>query len=60
MEDKVLTDGGSIVGYNSTQVAETLLSWTRTYMRDFGFDWEINRGIIGGSVDWFWRERTTS
>jgi hypothetical protein len=27
-------------------------------MRDFGFDWEINRGIIGGSIDWFWREQT--
>ena len=54
----VFNDGGSVVGYNSTQVAETLLSWTRTYMRDFGFDWEINRGILGGSIDWFWRERT--
>ena len=51
-------DGSPIMGYSNTQVAETLLSWTRTYLRDFGFDWEISRGIIGGSVDWFWRDKT--
>lgn len=54
----VFDDGAQVMGYSSTQTAETLLSWTRTYMRDFGFDWEYNRGIIGGSVDWFWREVT--
>lgn len=51
-------DGAPVMGYNSTQVAQTLLSWTKSYMRDFGFDWEINKGIIGGSIDWFWREQT--
>jgi len=54
----MFADNTPVMGYNSTKVAETLLSWTRTYMRDFGFDWEINRGIIGGSVDWFWRDKT--
>ena len=54
----MFADGTPIMGYSSTQVAETLLSWTRTYMRDFGFDWEINKGIIGGSIDWFWRNQT--
>ena len=51
-------DNTPIMGYSNTSVAQTLLSWTKAYMRDFGFDWEINRGIIGGSVDWFWREET--
>ena len=54
----MFADGSPVMGYSSTQVAETLLSWTRTYMRDFGFDWEVNKGIIGGSVDWFWRNQT--
>ena len=54
----MFADGTPIMGYNNTSVAQTLLSWTRTYMRDFGFDWEVNRGIIGGSVDWFWRDKT--
>ena len=54
----MFADGSPVMGYSSTQVAQTLLSWTRTYLRDFGFDWEINKGIIGGSVDWFWREQT--
>ena len=54
----MFNDGSPVMGYSSTQVAQTLISWTRTYMRDFGFDWEIRKGIIGGSVDWFWRTQT--
>ena len=54
----MFADGKQTMGFSSTQVAQTLLSWTRTYMRDFGFDWEVNRGIIGGSIDWYWRDRT--
>ena len=54
----VFNDGAQVMGFSSTQTAETLLSWTKTYLRDVGFDWEVNRGIIGGSVDWFWRDRT--
>ncbi|MCR5351827.1 MAG: SusC/RagA family TonB-linked outer membrane protein [Bacteroidales bacterium] len=54
----MFADGSPVMGYSSTQVAETLLSWTRTYMRDFGFDWELKKGIIGGSIDWFWRNQT--
>ena len=44
-------DNSPVMGYNNTKVAETLLSWSKAYMRDFGFDWEINRGVIGGSID---------
>ena len=54
----MFADGSPTMGYNNTSVAQTLLSWTRTYMRDFGFDWEIKQGIIGGSIDWFWRDKT--
>ena len=54
----VFDDGSLVMGYSSTQTAETLLSWTKTYMRDFGIDWEFNKGILGGSIDWFWREVT--
>ena len=54
----MFNDNAPVMGYNSTQVAQTLVSWTRTYMRDFGFDWEINKGLIGGSIDWFWRTQT--
>ena len=54
----MFNDGSPVMGYSSTQVAQTLISWTRTYMRDFGFDWEVRKGLIGGSVDWFWRTQT--
>ena len=53
----VFNDGTSLMGYSAT-VAEAFLSWTRTRMRDFGIDWEIREGLVGGSVDWFWRDRT--
>ena len=51
-------DNNPIMGYSNTKVAQTLLSWTKAYMRDFGFDWEIKKGLIGGSIDWFWRTET--
>lgn len=52
----VFTPGSQIMGYSNSEVAETLISWKDVHMRDFGFDWEVKNGIIGGSVDWFWRE----
>ena len=52
----VFTANSPTMGYSSNTVAETLISWRNVRMRDFGFDWEIKRGIIGGSVDWFWRD----
>ncbi|MBR1405516.1 MAG: TonB-dependent receptor [Bacteroidales bacterium] len=44
-----------VVGYYNSKAAETILSWQHVRMTDFGFDFEIKRGLIGGSVDWFWR-----
>ena len=52
----VFTPNSPLMGYSSDSIAETLISWREVRMRDFGFDWEVKRGIIGGSVDWFWRD----
>ena len=51
----VFDDGGQILSYGNTSVAETLLSWADVRMMNFGVDWEINRGIFGGSIDIFKR-----
>ena len=50
--------GSPIVGYANNSAAETIISWQHVRMSDFGFDFEIKRGLIGGSVDWFWRNTT--
>lgn len=54
----VFSDGSQVMGYSSTAVAETLVSWTQSRMQDIGVDWEVKKGIIGGSIDWFWRNTT--
>ena len=51
----VFDDGASIPGYVNHSPAQTLISWANVRMMDFGFDFEAWRGLIGGSVDWFWR-----
>ena len=52
----VFTPGSGMMGYSNSAAAETLISWRDVRMQDFGFDWEVNRGLIGGAVDWFWRK----
>ena len=52
----VFDDGKALTGYASHSTPETILSWTRVRLMDFGFDFEAWRGLIGGSVDWFWRK----
>lgn len=52
----VFDEGSALIGYASHTTPETILSWTRVRMMDFGFDFEAWRGLIGGSVDWFWRK----
>lgn len=51
----VYTDGEAISGYANHSPAQTLISWANVRMMDVGFDFEVWRGLIGGSVDWFWR-----
>ena len=50
----IYNDGSSISGYASHSMA-SYLSWAKARMMDFGFDFEVWRGLLGGSVDWFWR-----
>ena len=52
----VFNDGKVLNGYASHSTPETILSWTRVRLMDFGVDFEAWRGLIGGSVDWFWRK----
>ena len=51
----VFTDGAAITGYANHSPAQTIISWAKVRMMDFGFDFEVWRGLLGGSVDWFWR-----
>jgi TonB-linked SusC/RagA family outer membrane protein len=51
----IYDDGNSISGYASQSMA-SYLSWSKHRMMDFGLDFEAWRGLIGGSIDWFWRE----
>jgi len=51
----IYDDGGQIPGFSNHSPAQTIISWAKVRMMDFGFDFEGWRGLIGGSVDWFWR-----
>ena len=51
----VFTDGAAITGYANHSPAQTIISWAKVRMMDFGFDFEVWRGLLGGGVDWFWR-----
>ena len=51
----VFEDAGQIPGFANHSPAQTIISWAKVRMMDFGFDFEVWRGLIGGSVDWFWR-----
>lgn len=51
----VFDDGKVLNGYASHSTPETILSWTRVRMMDFGIDFEAWRGLFGGTIDWFWR-----
>ena len=52
----VFDDGKNLNGYASHQTPQTVLSWARVRLMDFGVDFEAWRGLFGGSVDWFWRK----
>jgi TonB-linked SusC/RagA family outer membrane protein len=51
----VFNDGAAITGYANHKPAQTIISWAKVRMMDFGFDFEVWRGLLGGTVDWFWR-----
>ena len=52
----VFDDGGQIPGFANHSPAQTIISWAKVRMMDFGFDLEAWRGLFGATVDWFWRE----
>ena len=52
----VFADGGTTTGYANSQVANTLLTWAKVRMMDFGVDFELWHGKLGGTFDWFKRE----
>jgi TonB-linked SusC/RagA family outer membrane protein len=51
----IFDDGSSVSGYASHSMA-SYLSWAKVRMMDFGIDMEAWRGLLGLTVDWFWRE----
>ena len=55
--DYVFDPGSPVLGYANSTAAETIVSWVRVRMMDFGFDFEAKRGLIGGSFDIFRRLR---
>ncbi|MBR3096515.1 MAG: TonB-dependent receptor [Bacteroidales bacterium] len=52
----VFSDGKTTTGYANNQVANTILTWAKVRMMDFGVDWELWQGKFGGTFDWFKRE----
>ena len=52
----VFSDGGTTTGYANSQVANTILTWAKVRMMDFGVDWELWQGKFGGTFDWFKRQ----
>ena len=52
----VFSDGATTTGYANNSVANTILTWAKVRMLDFGVDWEVWHGKFGGTFDWFKRE----
>jgi TonB-linked SusC/RagA family outer membrane protein len=52
----VFSDGQTTTGYANNSVANTVLTWAKVRMMDFGVDWELWQGKFGGTFDWFKRE----
>ena len=52
----VLSDGKYTTGYSNSSIANTILTWARVRMMDFGVDWEVWQGKFGGTFDWFKRQ----
>lgn len=52
----VFSDGKTTTAYANSSVANTVLTWAKVRMMDFGVDWELWQGKFGGTFDWFRRE----
>jgi len=50
----IYNDGSSISGYATHSMA-SYLSWAKVRSMNFGIDMEAWRGLLGATVEWFWR-----
>ena len=51
----VFNEGANSTGFANNSVANTVLTWATVRMMDFGVDFELWRGKLGGTFDWFRR-----
>ena len=52
----VFTDGKTTTGYYNNTVENSILTWAKVRMMDFGVDWELWQGKFGGTFDWYSRK----
>ena len=52
----VFTEGKTTAGYASNTVENSILTWAKVRMMDFGVDWELWQGKFGGTFDWYKRD----
>ncbi len=51
----VFNEGANSTGFANNSIANTVLTWATVRMMDFGVDFELWRGKLGGTFDWFRR-----
>ncbi|MBR4808951.1 MAG: TonB-dependent receptor [Bacteroidales bacterium] len=52
----VFSEGKTTAGYASNTVENSILTWAKVRMMDFGVDWEVWQGKFGGTFDWYKRD----
>ena len=52
----IFAEGNTTTGYVSHTVENSILTWAKVRMMDFGVDWELWQGKFGGTFDWFERD----
>ena len=52
----VFTQGQTTTGYTNSAVENSVLTWARVRMMDFGVDLEMNQGKFGLTFDWYKRD----
>ena len=51
----VFNEGANSTGFANNSIANTVLTWATVRMMDLGVDFELWRGKLGGTFDWFRR-----
>ena len=52
----VFSDGQTTKGYANTSIENSVLTWAKVRMLDFGVDLEVNQGKFGVTFDWYKRD----